>query len=161
MQTQDSTAPAPSARRIATSQDARGLVVEVLAALETLDRTLSKETELMGSGRIHDALALVETKQSAAAVYMRLLTSVKANAIALARFAPEGVDAMKIRHGAFSRALHLNQTVIATVKSVSETLVRSLQSELNATRSLSVYGPGARAETHGPSTAPIALSVRL
>ena len=151
---------APSARRVASSSEARGLVAEALAALETLDQTLAIETELMRTGRIGDALALTDLKQERAGVYMRLLESVKANAIALARFAPDGVDALKARHGAFARALHLNQTVIATVKSVSESLVRGLQSELSASRALSVYGPGAAA-AHAPTAQPLTLSVRL
>ncbi|MET0606028.1 MAG: hypothetical protein ABWZ80_06200 [Beijerinckiaceae bacterium] len=152
---------APSARRVTSASEARGLVAEALAALETLDQTLAIETSLMRGGRIGEALALTDLKQQRAGAYMRLLESVKANAIALARFSPDGVESLKSRHADFGRALHLNQTVIATVKSVSESLVRGLQTELSAGKALSVYGPGAAATTLAPKSEPIALSVRL
>ena len=41
---------------------------------------------------------------------MRGLESVKANAIALARFAPEALERLKAAHAAFGRAVETNQT---------------------------------------------------
>lgn len=153
---------APSARRVATAQDASALIAEVGRALDALERTLARETELMGVGRIDEALTCSADKQEQAGVYMRLLESVKANAIALARFAPEAVEELKSRHGAFAATLAQNQRVIATVKSVSETLVRSLQQEAAASRVVSGYGPGATATKPAPAAlGPLALSVRL
>lgn len=155
-------AEAPSRRRVATVNDARTLVADVVAALDKLEVTLERETGLMETGRINEALDLATAKQEQAGLYMRLLESVKANAIALARFAPDSVEALRTRHGGFSSKLQVNQTVIATVKAISEQLIRGLQQETTASRTLSVYGPGASAVVARPaSAAPLALSVRL
>ncbi len=151
---------APSQRKVATAQEAHALVSEALRALDDLDATLADETARMGAGRINEALALGTIKQERSGAYLRALQSVKANAVALARLAPDGVAALRKRHAAFTQRLHLNQTVIATVRSVSETLIRSLQDEAQGARSLSVYGPGA-AVRRAPTSAPLALSVRL
>lgn len=150
-----------SARRVAGASEARALVAEVLAALDALDRVLTQETGLMASGRIREALGLAEAKQERSGAYMRLLESVKANAVALARFAPEGVERLKVRHGEFTQGVKLNQTVIATVRSVSETLLRSLQEEATASRRLTVYGPGAAPSRAAAGAGALALSLRL
>lgn len=156
------TQEAASRRRVATPTDARALVADVVAALETLERTLTRETTLMETGRINEALDLSAAKQEQAGVYMRLLESVKANAVSLARFAPESVETLRAHHGGFSRTLQLNHTMIATVKTISEQLIRGLQQETTASRTLSVYGPGASAVAPSPTAAgPLALSVRL
>ncbi|MBN9061634.1 MAG: hypothetical protein BGP06_02315 [Rhizobiales bacterium 65-9] len=156
------TADAPSARRVTTAEQARALLTEIAAVLDRLEKTLLDETELMQSGRINEGLALSPRKQDEAGLYMRLLESVKANAVALARFAPEGVESLKTRHGVFAQQLHLNQTVIATVKSVSESLVRGLQVEATSRQTLSVYGPGAAPVAASTAArSPLALSVRL
>lgn len=153
---------APSTRRVATPAEARALVAEVVGMIDRLEQTLAAETELMRAGRLREGLDLAPQKQEQAGFYMRLLESVKANAIALARFAPDSIEALKARHGAFAQQLRLNQTVIATVKSVSESLVRGLQTEATASKTLSVYGPGASSPASGAvNRTPLALSVRL
>lgn len=152
---------APSTRRVSTPSEARALVSEVIETIGRLEQTLAAETELMQAGRLNEGLDLAPQKQEQAGFYMRLLESVKANAVALARFAPDGVEALKSRHGAFAEQLRLNQTVIATIKAVSESLVRGLQTEATASRTLSVYGPRASAPTPVANRTPLALSLRL
>ncbi|WP_342361524.1 hypothetical protein [Terrarubrum flagellatum] len=152
---------APSQRRVATAAEAETLLDEVIDALGGIEETLSEETGLMQAGRIRDALDLTDAKQARAGAYMRLLETVKANAIILARFAPDGVETLKVRHSEFALKLRLNQAVLATVKSVAETLVRGVQEEMSGNRQLSVYGPGISPRGKNASATPLALSVRL
>ena len=156
---QPSTAPAP--RRIASQLEANGLVTEVIEAIDALEGLLAEETALLKAGRISQALDLTEVKSGRAGVYARLLQVVKGNAVALARFAPDGVQALKARHGEFSATLALNETVLATVRAVSESMLRELCEEAAPGQRLSTYGPGL---THGrvrPRQVPLALSVKL
>lgn len=154
-------ATAPSQRRIGSAGDAQHFVLEMNASIENMMKVLALETDLMKAGRIRDALALDREKNEISGQYLRFMQTLKENAIAIARFAPADVEALKKNHAHLTSLLALNQQVIATVKSVSENLVRGVQEEASAARSLSTYGPGAHVARHTPAHAPLALSVKL
>ncbi len=75
--------------------------------------------------------------------YMRALQDVKANAIALARFAPEGLQRLKGAHAEFLDLVETNQAVLATARSISESLMRDLAREANPPARAAGYGPAA------------------
>lgn len=153
--------PPSSQRRITSTIEANGLVAEVMEAIEALEGLLAEETALLKAGRISQALDLTEVKSARAGAYARLLQAVKGNAVALARFAPDGVQALKARHGDFSATLALNETVLATVRAVSEGLLRDLCEEAAPGQRLSTYGPGLSRSRNAPRQVPLALSVKL
>ncbi|MGL4325239.1 MAG: hypothetical protein ACRCTD_14465 [Beijerinckiaceae bacterium] len=157
----DLVSTAPSQRRITSHDEARAFVREMLDSIAEIETVIALETDLMKAGRVRDALALHGEKSQKSGHYLRHMQTLKANAIVVARFVPGELEALKKAHAGFTGLLTLNQQVIATVKSVSENLVRNVQQETTATRALSTYGPGAHVARHTPGHAPLALSVQL
>ena len=101
---------------------------------------------MCGPGESATGLAEEARKSELASAYMRGLEAVKANAIALARFAPEALARLKAAHGAFGRVVETNQTVLATARAVSENLVKGVADEMNRLSRPQGYGlPGAQA----------------
>lgn len=154
---------AASQRRIVSAPEARALVEDVVQSIDDLESVLAEETSLLKVGRVTQALDLAEVKSARSGHYLRLLEAVKANAIALARYAPDALGDLKQRHSLFTRTLALNETVIATVRAVSESLLRGLSDEASASSRLTTYGPGLRpGQPRRPSSAgPLTLSVKL
>lgn len=152
---------APSQRRIANINEASAFISDMLRAIADVEDVVARETNLIKAGKVRDALLLENEKAEKSGHYMRVMQTLKANAIAIARFVPAELDSLKQAHAHLNSLLALNQQVIATVKSISENLVRSVQQETTATQALSTYGPGANFARHTPAHAPLALSVRL
>lgn len=157
----DLVAVAPSQRRIGSALEARQFIAEMHGIMESLEDVIARETNLIKSGKVRDALSLEREKSDKSGQYLRFMQTMKANAILIARFAPAEIDSLKQAHGRLTSLLALNQQVLATVKSISENLVRGVQEETSATRALSTYGPGASVARHTPAHAPLALSVQL
>lgn len=137
--------------RVTSRADAETLVAGALAAMRDLEAALKEETALVRVGRIRDGLAPEARKGELAAGYMRVLEAVKANAVALARFAPDAVETLKGAHAGFARTVEENRIVLATARAVSEGLVRSLSDEVARASRPATYAPagparGARAE---------------
>ncbi len=152
--------------RIDSPEEARRLAAGVLETLATLAQLIGEETQLMKDGKIRDALDREARKAELAGLYMRGLETVKANAIALARFAPDEVKRLKGAHLEFSDLLQTNQAVLATARAVSETIVRDLAKDAGRVNrpqgyAASGYG-GAVQPAPAPRTAgPIVLSKTL
>lgn len=119
----------------------------------------------MKDGRIGEALEREIRKTELAGAYMRGLETVKANAVALARFAPDDVQLLKDAHLAFGDLLQTNQAVLATARAVSETIVRDLAKDAGRTSQPQGYGStgyGAVAPAPQPrATGPIMVSKKL
>ena len=70
----------------------------------------------------------------------RLIDTLKTNAIAMGRFRPSGLELLKQRHRAFSDMLALNAAVLTTARTVSESIIRELSSEIGGRTSPQGYG---------------------
>jgi hypothetical protein len=153
----------PGARsRVITAQEADGIVQAALAALEALDPLIARETELLRDGRIKPALDLAAAKSEAASRYQKALEDVKANAIALGRFAPPSLSLLKRRHEAFADLMSLNMAVIGTTRTVSESLIRELAADVGQARSPQGYGAfGQQVAAYRPQATPLAVSKSL
>ncbi|MGU3361932.1 hypothetical protein ACLBWX_16500 [Methylobacterium sp. M6A4_1b] len=130
-------APPP---RVSDRAGATALVAGVIASLEALETVLARESDHIRVGRLREGLAETERKTALAAAYFQGLEATKANAIALARFAPEGIATLKAAHARFTQALETNQAVLATARTVSEGLVKTLADEIGRTRTPTIYG---------------------
>jgi hypothetical protein len=137
----DETPPTQEAPRIATPQAAHALVAEVGGVMRELEKVLEVETAHLRAGRIRDGLSQEERKTALTSRYLQGLEALKANAVALARFAPEALERLKGEHAAFARTIETNQVVLATARAVSESLVRSLSSELDRGGRTTGYAP--------------------
>jgi hypothetical protein len=153
--------PAP-AQRVTSRDEAERLVGAVLATMADLERLLQAETAQIRVGRIRDGLAEEARKSELATTYLRGLETVKANAVALARFAPDAVERLRKGHAGFGRVVEANQTVVATARAVSESLIKSLSDEVNRAARPQTYAPARpAAAAYGPRNEPLVISKRL
>lgn len=155
------TAPLGSATRIANAADATRLADEIIATMATLRALLEEETALIKGGKISAALALEVRKAELAGRYMQGLEAVKANALAMTRFAPDTMHTMRAAHETFSQVLALNQAVLATAHAVSEGLMRGLAAEAGATPGAAGYGPGSMERRGRPQPTSLAISRKV
>lgn len=132
--------PAETPLRITDRAGALAHVASVIARLEALEALLARESGHVRVGRLREGLAETERKSALAAAYLQGLEAIKANAIALARFAPEGIATLKAAHARFTDGIETNQAVLATARTVSEGLVKTLADEMNRARTPTVYG---------------------
>jgi len=132
----------PAPVRVADAEGAERLVAETLSVMRDLEILLGRESDHIRVGRLAEGLAEAPQKAALAGAYLQGLQAVKANAVALARFAPEGLATLREAHGRFSEAVAANQAVLGTARAISEGLLRSLSAEL--TRSAEPQGYGTR-----------------
>ncbi|TDR93146.1 hypothetical protein [Enterovirga rhinocerotis] len=111
-------------------EEAERVLAAFAGTIAELESVLDAETEDLSSGRIRSALSREERKSDLAAGYLRGLELVRANAVALARFAPEAAGRLRHAHRGFRAALERNQAVIATARAVSEGLVKGVADEM-------------------------------
>ncbi len=137
----------PEPLRVADRPGAEALVAGVLADMAALEAVLAEEAGHVRAGRLRDGLAASAPKAGLAAAYMQGLESTKANAVALARLHPAGVETLRAAHHRFTAVLEANQTVLASAKTVSEALIKSLADEIGRARAPAGYG----AQTPAPS----------
>lgn len=152
--------------RVSDRAGATALVAGVIASLEALESVMARESDHVRVGRLREGLADTERKSALAAAYFQGLEAIKANAIALARFAPEGIATLKAAHARFTQALETNQAVLATARTVSEGLVKTLADEIGRSRTPTVYGrpsqaPSPYARSGTARSQPLVLSRSL
>jgi uncharacterized protein (DUF2267 family) len=147
--------------KVQSREDAQRLVGEVTATMAALESVLEAETAHLRAGRLRDGLAGAERKDELAGAYLQGLEACKANAIALARFAPDEVDTLKAAHTGFQRAVERNQVVLATARAVSEGLVRSLAAEMGRAARPEIYTPTSRLAPPPRQATPIICSKQL
>jgi len=150
-------------RSAQSAEDARTLAGELALAMSGLEAVLSEETDLLKASDLKRAAALMERKSEAGRRYVAALEAVKLNAIALARWVPAEVAALKRAQHDLSAAIDLNMTVLATAKAVSENIVRSLAREIAAPKRLSTYGMAGTMASQAidPRGTPLVVSRRL
>ncbi|GEP10393.1 hypothetical protein [Methylobacterium gnaphalii] len=157
-------APDPRAVRIHDKTSADEFLAGLMATMQSLGVVLASESEGVRAGRIREAMVDGPRKAELASAYLNGLEAAKANAIALARFAPSGIETLKAAHRRFTVIVETNQTVLATARTVSEGLIRTLADELGRSGTPTVYGrPSTPPSPYGRSAgrAPLLLSRSL
>ena len=142
--------------RVTRAEDAEELVRSALDCLDRLEPLIEQETSLFREGKVRDALAMAMEKNEAAQGYTLCLEYLKSNAIAVGRFQPSGLDDLRRRHEVFADLMRLNLAVVATARTVSESLLRELANTLGKNASPTVYANGTLIRK--PGTAPLSLS---
>ncbi len=157
-------APDPRAVRILDKASADAFVTALMATMRDLDAVLASESDTVRAGRIREAMVDAPRKAELASAYLNGLEAAKANAIALARFAPNGIETLKAAHRRFAAVVETNQAVLATARTVSEGLIRTLADELGKASASSVYGRATAAPSpygRNAARAPLVLSRSL
>ncbi len=147
--------------RISTAEQAHALVDTALNALDLLEPIIGEETALLREGQTREALKLSTEKAQAAAQYTQALEALKGNAIALGRFAPDGLALLRHRHESFAELLAYNMAVLTTARSVSEGIMREISTEVAARENpvgYSANGAMMRQARSRIASAPIAVS---
>jgi hypothetical protein len=152
---------AAQATRIAGRAEAEQLVAGVLATMRDLETLLEAETAHVRVGRLRDGLSQEMRKSELAASYMQGIEAIKANAIALARFAPEALERLKLAHITFGDIVSTNQVVLATARAVSETLVKGIAEEMNRHTRPQGYAPTGYRAPRPSASEPLVMSKRL
>jgi hypothetical protein len=156
------TAQANLRPRASTVDEADGLVQAALRALDELEPLIIQETELLRDGRLHPALDIADRKAPAAQYYQRALEDIKANTIALGRFMPASLEKLRERHENFANLLSLNMAVLGTAKTVSESIVRELATDIGRARAPQGYGiTGQAPNGYRTPAAPLSVSKSL
>ena len=145
-------------RSIATRDEAESFLAAFSRTMGELEEVLQIETREIEAGRIRAGLSQEERKGLLAAGYLQGLEHARANAIAIARFAPEAAARLKDAHLGFRTALEHNQQVLATARAVSEGLVKGVAEEMAKQTRPSGYGvvPPSR-----PAAGPLVYSGRF
>ncbi|GJE60575.1 hypothetical protein [Methylobacterium trifolii] len=125
---------------VADRASAEALVVSVAATMEALEALLARESAHIRAGRLREGLSESEDKAALAGAYLQGLETAKANAVALARFTPQGVERLRAAHRRFTGAVETNQMVLATARTVSEGLIKALADDIGRARAPTVYG---------------------
>lgn len=149
---------------VADPAAARALVAHVLDTLAALDATLAEEAAHVRAGRLREGLGAGGPKAALAGAYMQGLEVAKANAVALARFHPQGVEALRAAHRRFTATVEANQLVLAAARQVSEGLIKSLAAEIGRAQAPTGYGRAAPAPSpygRGVRSGPLVLSRSL
>jgi hypothetical protein len=150
--------------RIASAVEAERLIETVMETLSALSHVVGEETGLVKAGRLKDAMEREARKAELAGTYMKGVEQVKLNAVALARFAPEKVKRLKTAHLAFQELIDLNQTVLATARAISESIMRDLAADTNRQNRAPGYGPAATVGAGvfaRPNSGPLVISKSL
>jgi phage terminase large subunit-like protein len=147
--------------RIAGRAEAEELVAGVLATMKDLEALLEAETAHVRVGRLREGLSQETRKSQLAASYMQGLETIKANAVALARFAPESLERLKSAHRTFAETVGTNQVVLATARAVSETLVKGIAEEMNRHARPQGYAPAGYGARRSAPSEPLVISKSL
>ena len=134
--------------RVGDRPAATALVAQVMANLQALEAVLDAETALVRKGQLREGLKETAAKSALLGAYLQGLETAKANAIALARFAPDAIEGLKAAHRRFAVVVETNQQVLATARSVAENLVKTLAEDMSRSRVATVYGVASTAPSH-------------
>lgn len=132
--------PAPEPFRLVDRAGAEALVAGILANMKALGAVLDEEAAHIRAGRLKEGVVAGEPKAALAAAYMKGLEVAKANAVALVRLHPQGVETLSATHRAFTAAVEANQAVLSTARTVSEGLIRTLADDIAKSQMPASYG---------------------
>lgn len=150
--------------RLTDRASAEALVAGILANMSALKAVLDEEAEHIRAGRLKAGVVAAEPKTELAAAYMQGLEAAKANAVAMARLYPQGVENLREAHRNFTKAVEANQAVLASARTVCEGLIRSLADDLAKARTPASYGAARAAPSpygRGNRSGPLVVSRSL
>ncbi len=130
---------------IADREAAEATCARLEAALGDLLSVIEQETELVRLGKLDAAGELQPDKAKLVSVYMRGMTFVRDQTVALGNLAPQSVDRLKRRHAEFQPVLRINLAVLATAREVADSLLRKVAEGAGTSRAPTTYGPGGTA----------------
>jgi len=132
--------------------------------VDALIEVLNEETRLVRAARLEAAGDLATRKSVVAERYMRAHGMLKSGGAELSHLVPDEVVHLRARHQALETAISHNLAVLATARTVSETLIRGVAESVARHQVGSrqeVYGADARQTTSAPPSRPISFNTAL
>ena len=123
---------------------ARQLAGELVEAMSALLGIIERETELVRSGKLKEAMALGAQKSELSRRYVGAVGRVKANQKILSQCAPDLLPSLHRHHDTFRAMLQVNLTVLATAHAVAEGIIRGVSEEINRQAAPATYGASGR-----------------
>jgi len=152
-------APGPQAQPVTNQTEAREVVGHISDVMDALLGVVEEETTLLRAGRLREAIKLEPTKSYLAGLYASDAARLKVSAPYFAQNLPSALVALRQRHQHFHSLLQMNLTVLATVHSVWEGIMRKLSEEISRNVSPQTYGSSGRTTVPKPQMAqPLTLS---
>ena len=157
---QQQTASASSAA--STPLEARKLAEGLMQIMSTLLGIVERETELVRSGNVREAMALEAEKNEWSRQYVDSISKLTRSREYLKQSTPELLTALHRHHDTFRAMLQINLTVLATAHAVSEGIIRGVNSEMQRKSLPNGYTAGGQRAMPGPRhTAPLSVSRSL
>src|SRR5271155_5156338 len=146
----------------ATTADARKLAENLMDVMSALLGVIERETELVRAGKVREAMAFEPRKTELSRRYVAAITHLKASQKYLQQSVPELLTTLHRHHDVFRAMLQINLTVLATAHAVSESVVRSVNAEMQRRNVPNTYTSTGRRAAPGPRhMTPLTLSRSL
>lgn len=130
--------------------DAETLCGRTETALAALVEVMNRETTLLRAGHVREAGELTPDKTRLAQDYVILARAVQRLAPRLKGEAPARVDALRRGHEALATQMAENLRVLATARSVAETLLSDVARQASTTEKAKTYGAGGQQPQKAP-----------
>lgn len=141
---------------------ARAFCAELTETVDALIRVIEEETRLVRAARLSEAAELVDEKTALAQRYGKAHGAFKVSGREIGRRAPVELSHLRSRHEALENALSANLAVLATARTVSETLIRGVAEAVSPARAQpATYGANARRSDDGVPPGPLSVNVAL
>lgn len=141
---------------------ARSFCRDLAGTVDALIDVLNEETGLIRAARLTAATEISEKKTSLSERYVKAHGMLRTSGGALGRLAPDEVGHLRERHQALESAISLNLAVLATARTVSETLIRGVADAVAERQGRQqVYGADARQATSTPAAGPLSYNLSL
>ncbi|MFM8700359.1 MAG: hypothetical protein ACKOC1_03035 [Hyphomicrobiales bacterium] len=146
-----------------SAEEADRVCADVIEKLEAFEAILAQETAHVAAARLTESFALTEKKAEAAGAYLQSVEDMKRQMVPLKKLAPKTLLRLKERHEALKSAVEHNMRTLATVKAVSEKLLRDVTADALKSRTLDTYGSSAQMTrvSRETMTTPLHLSKKL
>jgi hypothetical protein len=147
------------ARPVASPTDAEQLIKHLNDVMDALLGIVEEETELVRAGKLAAAKKLEPDKTELSRMYIVDTSRIKSSQAYLKKAMPAVVDELRERHDTFRALLQINLTVLATAHAVSESIMRSVSTELARKATPQAYGASGKATVPAASSMqPLTLS---
>ena len=135
---------------------------DLARTVDTLIEVLNEETRLVRAARLAEAADMSAQKSAASERYVKAHGVLRTSGLEIGRLAADEVDHLRARHQDLEAAISQNLAVLATARTVSETLIRGVVDIASQRDGRShTYGADARQTAEQPRTNPLSYNVAL
>lgn len=148
--------------RITQADEAITTAEAITQTMEQLINTVRLESDLIRAGKMDDAFAISDKKAMLSTEYVKGMTILRDNALAISRYAPVQVDLLRRMHETFRAELQVNMAALATAKTISENLIRGANQDVQNRTTPNTYGQsGTMAKRQGTLRQGISVNQNL